>query len=187
MTIPLRDSPDEPAATNGGLVVPLQAIRPARSAALERVYAAHYRDVYRYVLALTRSAEDAEDITADTFERALRTWSDAPDRPIAWLLLTARRIATDRWRRARRLARILVAGARPVDGSASPPADPEFEAWWSSLSAVLTARQREVLVLRYQRDLTDAEIAAVMGLTESGVRSLVSRALAVLRSHPELL
>jgi DNA-directed RNA polymerase specialized sigma24 family protein len=52
---------------------------------------------------------------------------------------------------------------------------------------VLTARQREVLVLRYQRDLTDADIGSVMRLSESGVRSLVARALAILRSHPELL
>ena len=42
-------------------------------------------------------------------------------------------------------------------------------------------------MLRYQRDLTDADIAVVMGLTESGVRSLAARALAALRAHPELL
>jgi RNA polymerase sigma factor (sigma-70 family) len=55
------------------------------------------------------------------------------------------------------------------------------------VSAALTARQREALVLRHQRDLTDADIARIMGISESGVRSLVARALEVLRDHPELI
>jgi RNA polymerase sigma factor (sigma-70 family) len=186
VAIALAEISEKPPPPNGGLVVAVQAPTRARAIGFEHVYAAHYGDVYRYVLGLTRSADDAEEITADTFERALRSWSALPERPIAWLLLTARRLATDRWRRARRLARILVAGRSPrVAANAS--LDPEFDSWFDSLSTVLTTRQREVLVLRYQRDLTDADIGTVMGLSESGVRSLVSRALAVLRSHPELL
>jgi RNA polymerase sigma-70 factor (ECF subfamily) len=176
----------EPAASNDTIVVPLQAIARADSAVIERLYAEHYRDVFRYILALTRSLEEAEEVTEDTFERALRTWRQVPERPVAWLLLTARRIATDRWRRGRRLARIPVArgGARPASSSAP---DRDFNEWFEALASALTARQREVLVLRYQRDLTDADIGAVMDLSESGVRSLVARALATLRSHPELL
>ena len=152
---------------------------------IERVYADHYRDVYRYVLAVTRSPDEAEEVTADTFERALRSWAEVPPRPIAWLLLTARRIATDRWRRARRLTRILA--ANNVQANSIAAKDPEMDAWFSSLAKVLSPRQQEALVLRYQRDLTDAEIGAVMRLSESGVRSLVARALEALRSHPEVL
>jgi DNA-directed RNA polymerase specialized sigma24 family protein len=44
-----------------------------------------------------------------------------------------------------------------------------------------------VLLLRYRGDLSDEAIGLVMGLTASGVRSLVARALAALRSNPELL
>jgi RNA polymerase sigma-70 factor, ECF subfamily len=186
VTIARAAPPDESALDEGGFVVPVQSPTTARSLGLERAYAMHYRDVYRYVLSLTRSVEDAEEITADAFERALRSWSEVPDRPVAWLLLTARRIATDRWRRARRLARILLNG-RSTRSEAMNSPDPDFDAWFAALGAVLTKRQREVLVLRYQRDLTDADIGSVMGLSESGVRSLVARALAVLRSHPELL
>ncbi len=171
---------------NDGVVVPLQPLARAESAAIERLYADHYRDVLRYVLALTRSLEDAEEITADTFERALRTWRQVPERPVAWLLLTARRIATDRWRRARHLARLIPRIGNGHSASLSGH-DTEFGTWFEALARVLTARQREVLILRYQRDLTDADIGSVMGLSESGVRSLVARALAVLRSHAELL
>jgi RNA polymerase sigma factor (sigma-70 family) len=89
-----------------------------RTAAIDfdTLYRSNYRDVYRFALGLTRSADDAADITAETFERAFRAWSGGvspPDRPQPWLLLTARRIATDRWHRARRLAAILQRVAHP--------------------------------------------------------------------------
>lgn len=164
----------------------LQAVVRTPPISIERLYADHHRDVFRYVLGLTRSFDEAEEIAADTFERAIRSWDREPDRPIAWLLLTARRIATDRWRRARRLAAVLT-GLRAGAPRSIADVDAGFGAWFDSLSTVLTPRQREVLMLRYQRDLTDADIAVVMGLTESGVRSLAARALAALRAHPELL
>lgn len=153
--------------------------------AVERAYETHFATVYRYVLALTRSREDAEDITAEVFERALRAWTREPDRVEAWLLLTARRIATDRWRRTRRLLRRL---PRLHETTVLEPATQvEFWTWFDALSEVLTDHQREVLVLRYHRELTDADIATIMGLSPSGVRSLVARALDALRSHPEVL
>lgn len=156
------------------------------ASAVERAYAAHSRDVYRYVLALTRSAADADEVTAEVFERALRSWREEPERVEAWLLLTARRIATDRWRRARRLVAILprMRADEPMDVDARRT---EFWSWFEAVGRVLTPRQREALVLRYQRDLGDADIAAILGMSESGVRSLVARALDVLRAHPELL
>jgi RNA polymerase sigma factor (sigma-70 family) len=58
--------------------------------------------------------------------------------------------------------------------------------WLDALSEALPGRQRDVIFLRYQRDLTDAEIGEVLGLSASGVRTLASRALLALRKHPEL-
>jgi RNA polymerase sigma factor (sigma-70 family) len=168
------------------LVVAVQRARVASERAFEPVYALHYRDVYRYLLGLTRSPADAEEITAETFERALRAWSRVPEPALPWLLLTARRIATDRWRRAHRLAQIAL-GLRGHAAADAGERQTEFWLWFDALASVLTNRQREVLLLRYQRDLTDADIGSIMGISESGVRSLVARALDVLRSHPELL
>ena len=157
----------------------------ARHEAISAAYVDHYRSIFGYVLTFTRSATEAEDVVAQTFERALGAGT-LPD-PVtrAWLLLTARRIATDRWRRAQRLAKAIgrLAQTEPKHGQV----DLEFWLWFDALSKALTPRQREVLVLRYQRDLTDEDIAEVMGLSASGVRSLTARALETLRSHPELL
>lgn len=163
-----------------------QRADPAVTSLVERAFDAHHRDVYRYVLALTRSAADADEVTAEVFERALRTWPAEPERVEAWLLLTARRIATDRWRRARRLVTVL-SRVRAGDRTDAGEGRAEFWAWFDAVSRVLTDRQREALVLRYQRDLTDADIASILGLSESGVRSLIARALETLRAHPELL
>lgn len=174
-----------------GLTVP--AIRSSEASGQEAefvaLYQRHYRDVYRYILALVRSHDEAEDITAEAFERAYRGWTTGKlpaDRGLPWLLLTARRISTDRWRRLRRLARVVRdAGARHDDRVGHGQA--EFWLWFDALSEALPDRQREVLVLRYHRDLSDADIGVVMNLSESGVRSLVARALESLRAHPELL
>jgi RNA polymerase sigma-70 factor (ECF subfamily) len=167
------------------LVVPVQPVVSTSGATVEAAYRAHYRHVYRYVLSLTRSADDAKDITAEVFERAIGAWSEPPDPALPWLLLTARRIATDRWRRARRQASLLLGVSQRVPSAGE--AETDFWAWFDAVAKILTERQREALTVRYQEDLSDAGIATVMGLSESGVRSLVARAIEALRSHPEVL
>lgn len=161
----------------------------ASDAEFATLYARHYRDVHRYVLGVTRSIDEADEVAAETFERAFRAFRNGrlqSGEPLPWLLLTARRITTDRWRRARRFAGLAGSVARPpVDDSDRRRT--EFWLWFDAIARVLSGRQREVLILRYQRDLSDADIASIMGLSASGVRSLVARALNVLRSHEELL
>jgi RNA polymerase sigma-70 factor, ECF subfamily len=159
----------------------------------ESIYTAHYRDVYRYVLVSARRPDEADDIVSETFDRAFVAWRSGRatiDRPLPWLLVIARRIMVDRWRRARLLRWLPLTGTRQT---AIDPADPDdqlaradFWLWLDRLAAVLPDRQREVILLRYQRDLTDEDIGEIVGLSASGVRTAVSRALATLRSHPEL-
>jgi RNA polymerase sigma-70 factor (ECF subfamily) len=151
------------------------------------MYQDHYRAVFAYVLVRTRHREDAEDITNETFARAFLAWDSlrSYDSALPWLLLTARRLTTDRWRRARRyvLERLNPTSTGPVD-----PATLEGSVmgWLDSVDEVLSRRQLEAIALRYQRDLTDNDIAEVMGLTPSGVRSLIARGIAKLREHPEV-
>ena len=62
----------------------------------------------------------------------------------------------------------------------------EFWLWLDALSRALPARQRDVIFLRYQQDLSDEDIGEVLGLSASGVRTLASRAFSGLRHHPDL-
>lgn len=158
----------------------------------EAVYRDHYRDVYRYVLFALRRPDDAEDIVSDTFDRAFRSWRSGhgpAGRALPWLIVIARRIVIDRWRRRRLLGWF----ALPDWSRGDDPRDPddaagraEFWIWLDQLAAALPARQREVVCLRYQRDLSDEDIGEILGLSASGVRTLLARALATLRRHPEL-
>lgn len=166
--------------------------REATAQTFESAYRDHYREVYRYVLLAHGRPDDVEDIVADTFDRAFRAWRSGhgpAGRALPWLIVIARRIVVDRWRR-NRLIGWLPFQAGPT---APEPGDPdsageraEFWIWLGQLAAALPKRQREVVFLRYQRDLTDEEIGEILGLSASGVRTLVSRALSALRQHPEL-
>jgi RNA polymerase sigma-70 factor, ECF subfamily len=158
--------------------------------AFAAAYERHYTAVYRYVLALTRSLDDADDVSAETFERAFASMQKEPsslaDVSLPWLLLTARRIATDRWRRARRLFEIHRKFRTEVQSSRELH-ETEFWMWFDAVSRALPARQREILILKYQRDLSETDIGSIMGLSSSGVRSLAARAIDTLRRHEDLL
>ena len=175
----------------------------AGASSFEAVYNDHYRDVFRHTILTTQGRDDVEEIVAETFARAFAAWRTGhgpAGRPLPWLLVIARRIAMDRWRRQRLIAWLpLPEGMRPPTlRSRDTPIAPEPESadrgvqvtefwmWLDALSQALPNRQRDVIFLRYQRDLTDAEIGEVLGLSASGVRTLASRALNGLRKHPEL-
>jgi RNA polymerase sigma-70 factor (ECF subfamily) len=165
-----------------------------RAATFEDAYRSHYRDVYRYVLVMSHQRDEADDIVGDVFRRAFEAWRNGrgpAGRALPWLLLITRRVLTDRWRRGKLIAWVRLRSGddtsreevAAIDRTAG---EREFWMWLDALSRSLPARQREVLLLRYQRDLTDAEIGEVLGLSESGVRSLAARAITALRRHPEL-
>ena len=62
----------------------------------------------------------------------------------------------------------------------------EFRLWLRQLEGIVSGRELEALSLRYLEDLGDAGAAQVLGLSPSGFRTLLSRAIAKLRTHPEL-
>jgi len=180
---------------------PASGLRAAHAdiATFAEVYETYYRDVYRYVLLIDRRPEDAEDIVQDVFDRAFAAWRDGrgpAGRPLPWLLVIARRLLVDRWRRRRLITWLPLRGRHQLDDVETDTPEPggadrlaeerEFWLWLEALSNSLPARQRELLFLRYQRDLSDEEIGEVLGLSPSGVRSLAARAIAALRQHPEL-
>jgi RNA polymerase sigma-70 factor (ECF subfamily) len=167
---------------------------PARSAAetlFDDLYQSRYRDVFRYSMLMLRSRDDAEDVTADTFQRAysaIGAGRGPAGDPLPWLFLICRRIVLNIVRRRRLISWLplasLPAAREPRHAETAEAA--EFWLWFGSLAKALPDRQREVLILRYQRDLDDEQIGVILGLSASGVRSLSSRAIQSLRTHPEI-
>jgi RNA polymerase sigma-70 factor (sigma-E family) len=141
----------------------------------------------RYAHLLCGDADRAEDLVQETLLKVHTRWvrggAGGIDAPLAY----SRRAVTNEylsWRR--RLTNHEVPAVLP-DRAGTPPSDEvdDRDLVWSVIRD-LPRRQRVVLVLRYYEDLPDREVAAVLGLRESSVRSLAARAFATLRRHPGL-
>ncbi len=144
---------------------------------------AHLDDVYRYLLYLTKDGTLAEDLTADTFERALRAWPRFdPRRGSArtWLCQLARTSALDHFRAEKRRHGREERYAREEPVATEQPAgglSPELEAALGRLSPA----EREVIALRIVLDMDGPAAARVLGIGESACSTRLSRALDHLR------
>jgi RNA polymerase sigma-70 factor (ECF subfamily) len=157
---------------------------------LQRVYREHVSAVFAFFgYSVTR--ETAEDLTASTFERVIRAWSDfdpqrGPER--AWVLAIARNLLTDHYRRQSHRNTVST-DEHPVlldvlsvdDWVETRLTRAELHAWLAQLGQ----REQDVLALRYGGDLRAAEIAELTGLTAANVHQIVSRSLRRLREVAE--
>lgn len=142
----------------------------------------HLDDVYAYLVYLTGSRAAAEDLAADTFERALRHWARYDSRrgsARTWLCQIARSTALDHFRTEARRRRREGAYAllEPVD---EVPAEPFGDGLSPGLEAALrslSAADREVIALRILLDLDGETAAHVLGISPSALSTRLSRAL----------
>ena len=146
---------------------------------------AHLDDVYRYLLYMTKDGTLAEDLTADTFERALRLWPRFdPSRAAVrtWLCQLARTAALDHFRAERRRRGREERYAREREPEASelaPGLSPELERGLAALSAA----EREVIALSVVLELDGPAAAHVLGISQSACSTRLSRALEHLRGE----
>jgi RNA polymerase sigma-70 factor, ECF subfamily len=149
------------------------------------LYERTFPRVYAYVASLLRDRASAEDVTAQAFERAYRRRSSYRARRgshEAWLFGIARNAALDELRRRKRRARL---ESEPVDDVA-PTADDQLElslrreAVRAALGS-LDGRERDLLALKFAGGLSNAEIARVLGLSETAAGTRLHRTLTKLR------
>jgi RNA polymerase sigma-70 factor (ECF subfamily) len=138
----------------------------------------HLDDVYGYLSWFTGDASLAEDLAAETFERALRLWHRFdPVRGSArtWLCQLARTVALDHFRSERRRTRRerLVAPPERFDEAFGEGLAPDLEAALAHLSA----DEREVVALRVLLDLDAVAAANVLGISPTNCTTRLSRAL----------
>jgi RNA polymerase sigma-70 factor (ECF subfamily) len=153
--------------------------------AFDRLYRTSRDDVYGYVAGMLRDPAAAEEVTATAFERAYRKRSRFDPRrgePRAWLFGIARNAALDELRRRGRQAEL---AADPTDlQGAAVEAGAEHSERRLALSAALATlapRERELIALKYFAGLANAEIAAVVGVSESNAGTKLHRAVTKLR------
>ena len=150
-------------------------------AALGRLYDETFPVVYRYALSATRNRQDAEDVAAETYERALRALCryQSRDVPItAWLLRIAQNVVREH-RNKRAPWRVVDIADFDVDGLPGSESLADGIGLDDLLSA-LTPAQREVMSLRLA-GLKVREIAAIQGRAEGTVKALQFAAMRNMR------
>jgi RNA polymerase sigma factor (sigma-70 family) len=142
-------------------------------------------DVHAYAISLLGERAAAEDVTATAFERLYRSRSGL-DRhrgtPRAWLFAIARNAALDELRRRGRQPRCELPPDGSVDqGSGAAIDDVERRAQVREALAHLPLRDREVVLLKFHGQLSNRELARVLGISESNAGTRLHRALTRLR------
>jgi RNA polymerase sigma factor (sigma-70 family) len=134
--------------------------------------------VYRYLVYLTGDRAASEDLAAETFEKAFRTWRRFDPRrgsPRTWLCRIARNVAVDWFRAEQRRQRREDTYARDVplveefgDGLPGPLEEALRE---------LSPAEREVVALRVLLELDGPSAARVLGISQTACSTRLSRAL----------
>ena len=145
--------------------------------------------LFRTAIALTGQRQQAEDLMQSALANTVRHWHRIRlGAPEAYLRTVMVRQYTSWWRQAVRRPEVVVADVPDLPaGDDADAARTDTRLAVRAAVARLAPRQRAILVLRYFEDLSDADIATILGCGESTVRSQALRALRRLRAlHPDL-
>lgn len=149
----------------------------AWTATVEVAYDRRARQLWEYARRLGLDAGSAEDATQEVFARALHLVRlRRPDNLDAWLFRSLHNYSMDRHRRAKRTRVIDLSELRTAADHAGRLG------LWQEIDR-LPMRQRQAIYLRYRADLDYPAIAGILGISESGARANVFRAMAQLRER----
>jgi RNA polymerase sigma-70 factor (ECF subfamily) len=185
---PARPAPDDAAAEVWALVEKAQA---GDAEAFGRIYDRYMDTVFRFIYFRVGSRPLAEDLTADTFLRALKrigsfTWQG---RDLgAWLVTIARNLVADHFKSGRYRLEVTTGDVLDADtAERGPEGSPELAVVdhitnVALLVAVkqLNPEQQECIVLRFLQGFSVAETAQAMGKNEGAIKALQYRAVRAL-------
>jgi RNA polymerase sigma-70 factor (ECF subfamily) len=135
--------------------------------------------VYAYAAYRVGDGPDAEDVTSETFERALRyrkSYDPRKGEPVAWLLGIAKRVVDGGWSKAEY-------ATEDIDAPDTTDLEEETIRRLTVSRAVsaLDERDRELIALRYGADLTARQIAELLEARTNAIEVALHRALGRLR------
>ena len=162
----------------------IQASADGDTARFAELYDAYVRKIYDFIYYKTHHKETAEDLTSETFFKALEHIRDFDQsRPFrAWLYTIAHNTVRDHYRTARPTLDVddvwdLPAEDNTIRDNETKRALAEVQKHLYKLSGI----QRDILILRLWQDLSYKEIAEIIGKSEANSKMIYSRAIAQLR------
>jgi RNA polymerase sigma-70 factor (ECF subfamily) len=170
-------------ATESGMESALGSAARGDTAAFGEIVRGYQAMVYSLALHFLRDASLAEDLAQEVFLELYRNLGriKSPDHLKFWLRKVTCHRAIDHARRKRPEAMLSLKDA-PEPVTMPLADDPLLEGRLWRLVASLPEKPRMALILRYQEDLTLPEIARVMETPPNTVKSMLERALGVLRT-----
>lgn len=153
-----------------------------RTVGFDQFFEEHYRPAVRLATLLVGNSDRAEDVVCDAFARVYPKWKRGRVEDVgAYVRQTVVNLVRGGWRhravRRRHQHEFVSPAATP--NRFESDAD-QRDAMWAVL-AQLSEGQRNVIVLRYYEDLSEAEVAALLGVSVGTVKTQSSRGLARLR------
>jgi len=150
--------------------------------AFAAIYERYRTPVYRYLRSRTTSDDEAGELCAVTFERALNAicrFRPSGGGMIAWLMRIARNAHIDASRRSHRQPGR--SDARRTDTHIGTEIGPEDAIILRTLIHALPPNQRDAIQLRFAGGLTAREIGGVLGMSESAAQKQLERAMRTLK------
>jgi len=177
-------SSEEDEAVARRLIALVELARGGDAEAFGALYDHYHVSVYRFVYYRVGSVALAEDLTSETFFRALRSmgsfrWQGKDFG--AWLMTIARNLTTDHFKAGRTRLEYTQDDMSPHDGATEGPESTVLASLTNE--ALLTAltelphEQQECLIMRFLQSLSIAETAKVLGRSEGAVKQLQLRAV----------
>jgi len=179
-----RSTYSTPTPVDQRVVALVNLAKTGDSEAFAQLYDAYLDTVYRYVYYRVGSRALAEDLTSETFLRALRristfTWQGRDFG--AWLLTIARNLVADHFKSSRFRLEVTTGEMLDPDEVEDGPEESVLEALSSAtlVGAIkkLNAQQQECVTLRFLQGLSVAETAKVMGKNEGAIKTLQYRSI----------
>ena len=167
----------------------IAAAKAGTDDAFGRLLEAYGPRLYGYFFRATTNHHDAEDLTAKTFHRAMNHFPRYVDRGApfsAWLYRIAHNVVAN-WHRDRSRQRVVPLEEVPLpsvkrDDPARVAQDRDRQEELLSAVRRLPADRQQLLMLKFVEQMSNLQIAEVMGRTEGAIKSLYHRTLVALRA-----
>ena len=171
------------------IVLPTRNHKHAVATDWNALYADHIGRIFNFFRYRTGDEQVAQDLTATTFEKAWKRrkqFRGKPEAFISWLYSIARNVANDYYRNRPKLVALddivtFTSGAEVADTVAQKI---EFSQLVQHIQQ-LSARERDLITLKYGANLNNRQIAQQLSLSESNVGSILHRTIRKLRQQME--